>query len=98
MASHLSLSKTSPTCSPYHLLIPNMNKLKIRKVNEVQDVALEIPDTKTGKDLKNAYLEKIGKKGEKIRLFCIGQEIASHKQIYVYGICNDYVLICCVVK
>ncbi len=68
--------------------------MKIRKVNEVQDVPITIEDTKTGKDLKNAYLEKIGKKDAKIRLFCTGQELSNTKFLYKYGLDNNYVVIC----
>ena len=70
----------------------------MRKVNEVQDVVLNIEDVKTGKELKIAYLEKVGRPNEKIRLFCIGQEIANHKRLYTYGIVTDFVIITFFVK
>ncbi len=53
---------------------------------------------KKGKDLKKAYLEKMGSPGDKMRLFCIGQEIEDEVPLYKYEFANGYVMICQVFK
>jgi hypothetical protein len=61
-------------------------------------VEISIEDTKTGMDLKKAYLDKVGKTNEKIRMFCIGQEIQNSKRLYSYQIGNNFVIIVFFVK
>ena len=70
----------------------------MRRVLKEKDEDISIENTKKGKDLKLAYLQKIEKPGAKVRMFCLGQEIASHKRLYTYGISKDYVIICFFVK
>lgn len=59
---------------------------------------LEIENTKKGKDLKEAYLGKINKKDQPIRIFTVGQEILDEKQLFAYGIQSKYVVISMFVK
>ncbi len=62
------------------------------------DTKIEIENSKKGKDLKRIYLEKMGKTNEKIRLFCIGQEVEDDAPLHKYNFVNGYVMICHVAK
>ena len=59
-----------------------------------EDIPINIENNKNGKELKEAYLAKVGKPGANIRLFCIGQEIGDTVQLHKYSLANDFVMIC----
>jgi len=68
-------------------------KIKIRSSIKSEDVELQISNRKRGHELKEHYLEKIGNKNGKVRLFCMGQEIEDNEFLSNYNMENQYVLL-----